>query len=213
MRKKGNIIIIEGPQGSGKSTMTNFIRDNLPGSNLYRLSGIKDKTKTGYEKNKTMYLGLINYMEALEETELNLIFDRTFFTEQVYAKLGYKDYSFDDVYKRLLRKLSDLDFNIYFVVLYLKDTNIYEKRIVRQHHQYQTFSKENSINQQNEYLKLIDNIKYKSIHKIKIATDDFTEAYNKLIKKIPVLSDAGIDVSNMIMADFMLWRYVVSEPL
>ena len=39
MRKKGNIIIIEGPQGSGKSTMTNFIRDNLPGSNLYRLSG------------------------------------------------------------------------------------------------------------------------------------------------------------------------------
>lgn len=192
MRKKGNIIIIEGPQGSGKSTMTNFIRDNLPGSNLYRLSGIKDKTKTGYEKNKTMYLGLINYMEALEETELNLIFDRTFFTEQVYAKLGYKDYSFDDVYKRLLRKLSDLDFNIYFVVLYLKDTNIYEKRIVRQHHQYQAFSKENSINQQNEYLKLIDNIKYKSIHKIKIATDDFTEAYNKLIKKIPVLSDTGI---------------------
>lgn len=192
MRKKGNIIIIEGPQGSGKSTMTNFIRDNLPGSNLYRLSGIKDKTKTGYEKNKTMYLGLINYMEALEETELNLIFDRTFFTEQVYANLGYKDYSFDDVYKRLLRKLSDLDFNIYFVVLYLKDTNIYEKRIVRQHHQYQAFSKENSINQQNEYLKLIDNIKYKSIHKIKIATDDFTEAYNKLIKKIPVLSDTGI---------------------
>ena len=192
MRKKGNIIIIEGPQGSGKSTMTNFIRDNLPGSNLYRLSGIKDKTKTGYEKNKTMYLGLINYMEALEETELNLIFDRTFFTEQVYAKLGYKDYSFDDVYKRLLRKLSDLDFNIYCVVLYLKDTNIYEQRIVRQHHQYQAFSKENSINQQNEYLSLIDNIKYKSIHKIKIATDDFTKAYNKLIKKIPVLSDAGI---------------------
>ncbi len=192
MRKKGNIIIIEGPQGSGKSTMTNFIRDNLPGSNLYRLSGIKDKTKTGYEKNKTMYLGLINYMEALEETELNLIFDRTFFTEQVYAKLGYKDYNFDDVYKRLLRKLSDLDFNIYFVVLYLKDTNIYEQRIVRQHHQYQAFSKENSINQQNEYLSLIDNIKYKSIHKIKIATDDFTKAYNKLIKKIPVLSDAGI---------------------
>lgn len=131
-------------------------------------------------------------MEALEETELNLIFDRTFFTEQVYAKLGYKDYSFDDVYKRLLRKLSDLDFNIYFVVLYLKDTNIYEQRIVRQHHQYQAFSKENSINQQNEYLSLIDNIKYKSIHKIKIATDDFTKAYNKLIKKIPVLSDAGI---------------------
>ena len=78
---RGNIIIIEGPQGSGKSTMANFLRDNLASSNLYRLTGIKDKSETGFEKNKTMYLGLINYMESLEETELSLIFDRTFFTE------------------------------------------------------------------------------------------------------------------------------------
>ena len=158
---RGNIIIIEGPQGVGKSTMANFLRDNLSSSNLYRLTGIKDKTKTGYQKNKTMYLGLLNYMEALEETELNLLFDRTFFTEEVYTKLGYKDYSFDDVYERLVRKLSELDFNIYFVVLYLKDTSLYEKRLVRQHHQYQKFSIESSVKQQEEYLKLIDNIKYK----------------------------------------------------
>ena len=69
---RGNIIIIEGPQGVGKSTMANFLRDNLSSSNLYRLTGIKDKTKTGYQKNKTMYLSLLNYMETLEETELNL---------------------------------------------------------------------------------------------------------------------------------------------
>ena len=52
-----------------------LIKDNLSSSNLYRLTGIKDKTKTGYQKNKTMYLGLLNYMEALEETELNLLFE------------------------------------------------------------------------------------------------------------------------------------------
>ena len=45
--KKRNIIIIEGPQGVGKSTLANFLRDNLPSTNLYRLSGINDKTKTG----------------------------------------------------------------------------------------------------------------------------------------------------------------------
>ena len=95
MKKRGNIIIIEGPQGVGKSTMANFLRDNLPTTNLYRLSGIKDKTKQGREKNKIMYLGLINYMESLEETELNLVFDRTFFSEQVYCMLGYKEYKFD----------------------------------------------------------------------------------------------------------------------
>lgn len=191
--KKGNIIIIEGPQGVGKSTMANFLRDNLASSNLYRLTGIKDKTPTGLNKNKTMYLGLINYMESLEDTELNLIFDRTFFTEEVYASLGYKEYNFDDVYERLLKKLADLDFNIYFVVLYLKDTSIYEKRLERQHHQYQTFSVENSINQQNKYLELLNNIKYKNINKIKIATDDYPKAYNKLINKIPILKESKIE--------------------
>lgn len=191
-KNRGNIIIIEGPQGVGKSTMANFLRDNLASSNLYRLTGINDKTPTGYEKNKIMYLGLINYMEALEETELNLIFDRTFFTEQVYSTLGYKEYKFDEAYERLVKKLSDLDYNIYFVVLYLKDTSIYEKRLQRQHHQYQAFSLENSVNQQNAYLKLIDDIKYKSIKTLKIATDNYEEAYNELIESIPVLKESGI---------------------
>ena len=192
MKKRGNIIIIEGPQGVGKSTMANFLRDNLASSNLYRLTGISDKTPSGYEKNKIMYLGLINYMEALEETQLNLIFDRTFFTEQVYSTLGYKEYKFDEAYTRLVKKLSDLDYNIYFVVLYLNDTSLYEKRLSRQHHQYQAFSLESSINQQNAYLELIDNIKYKSIKKLKIATDNYEEAYKELIENIPILKESNI---------------------
>ena len=77
---KNNIIIIEGPQGSGKSTMANFLRDNLASSNLYRLTGIKDKTASGLEKNIKMYNDLIDYMQKLEDMGVNLIFDRTFFT-------------------------------------------------------------------------------------------------------------------------------------
>lgn len=190
MEKRGNIIIIEGPQGVGKSTLANYIRDNLPASNLYRLSGISDKTETGLNKNKIMYLELINYMEALEETKLNLIFDRTFFSEQVYCTLGYKEYKFDEVYNRLIKKLSYLDFNIYFVILYLQDTKLYEKRLKRKsHHGYQSFSLENSINQQNEYLKLAGNIKLKNIHTLKVPMDDFDKGYEKIIKNIPVLKE------------------------
>lgn len=189
---RGNIIIIEGPQGSGKSTMANFLRDNLSSSNLYRLTGIKDKSITGYDKNKSMYLGLINYMESLEDTELNLIFDRTFFTEEVYSILGYKEYRFDKAYDRLIKKLSQLDFNIYLVVLYCKDTSLYEDRLKRQHHNYQAFSVENSVNQQNTYLKLIDEIEYDTINKIKLCVDDYDEAYKILIDSIPVLRDEGI---------------------
>lgn len=185
--ERGNIIIIEGPQGSGKSTMANFLRDNLACSNLYRLTGIKDKTITGYEKNKKMYFNLIDYMSSLEETGLNLIFDRTFFTEQVYASLGYKDYKFDDVYEELVKRLSKLNFNIYFVVLYCDDVSLYRERLKRVHHNYQSFSLDNSINQQNMYLKLIDEIKEENINKIKLCVDDFDKAYTTLIDSIPVL--------------------------
>ncbi len=190
--KRGTIIIVEGPQGVGKSTMANFLRDNLPTTNLYRLSGIKDKTQTGREKNKIMYLGLINYMESLEDTNLNLIFDRTFFTEQVYCMLDYKEYKFDEEYERLVKKLSYLEYDIYFVVLYLKDVNIYEQRLKRVHHNYQSFSVKNSIDQQNAYLSLADGIKNKNINVIKIAMDDFKEGYNKLIDNIPILKENGI---------------------
>ncbi len=192
-KKKGSIIIVEGPQGVGKSTLANFLRDNLPTTNLYRLSGIKDKTESGKEKNKIMYLGLINYMESLEETELNLVFDRTFFTEQVYCVLGYKEYKFDEEYKRLVKKLAALDYNIYFVVLYLKDEQLYVQRLRRMHHNYQAFSLQNSIDQQNAYLKLADNIKEKKIKVLKIAMDDYKKGYDKLIKNIPILKENNIE--------------------
>lgn len=191
---KGSIIIVEGPQGVGKSTLANFLRDNVPSANLYRLTGIKDKSSSGYEKNKIMYLGLINYMESLEEAELNLIFDRTFFTEEVYCNLGYKDYKFTDVYQRLVNKLAALDFDIYFAVLYLKDTNLYEERLNRQHHQYQKFSIQSSVDQQNEYLKLLDEIESPNIHKLKIAMDDFNDGYNEIIENIPLLKSLNISL-------------------
>ena len=78
------------------------------------------------------------------------------------------------------------------MILYLKDTSLYGKRLRRQHHQYQAFSIQNSINQQNEYLKLLDGIKYKNIHKLKISTDDFETAYKKLINSIPILKNSNI---------------------
>ncbi len=172
-------IIIEGPQGCGKTTLANYLRENIEASNLYRLTGNKDKTMTGKQKSVAMYKALLAYMKALENTDVNLIFDRTFFTEQVYANLGYKEYSYDDVLQELVAELICLDYDIHYISLYLEDVHIYEQRLKRVHHNYQEFSLENSVNQQKEYAKIADMLEQTgkvTVHRL--AMDDFEKAYD-----------------------------------
>lgn len=179
---KDTIIIVEGPQGVGKTTFTNYLREKIAASDLYRLTGIKDKTETGYPKIKRKYLKLLEYVENCED--VNIIFDRTFFSEEVYSRLGFKAYSFHELYEELLKKLDSLNFDIYFVVLYLKNTSEYEKRIQRDKGVYQKFSVQSSIRQQDEYLKLADEIEKqtKNIKVIRFNTDD-NRAYKENINK------------------------------
>lgn len=172
---KDSIIIVEGPQGAGKTTFTNYLREKIVPSDLYRLTGIKDKTETGYAKIKKKYLKLLEYVENCED--VNMIFDRTFFSEEVYSRLGFKTYSFNDLYKVLLNKLDSLNFNIYFVVLYLKDTDEYKARIQRDKGEYQKFSVESSIKQQEEYLKLADEVE-KNTKNIKVIRFDNSNSEN-----------------------------------
>lgn len=172
-----------GPQGCGKTSLTNYLRDNIAASNLYRLTGNKDKTITGKEKSRKMYYALLNYMKEIENSDVNIIFDRTFFTEQVYALLGYKDYDFTDVYEELLKKFNELNYDVYYISLYLKDVNIFETRLKREHHNYQAFSLENSTNQQKAYQSLIPEIKkLKNTKVYELAMDDFNLAYQEINK-------------------------------
>ena len=184
------LIIVEGPQGVGKTTLANYLRDNIAGSNLYRLSGQKDKTLTGLEYSRIMYDALIDYLEKMQSVPMDMIFDRTFMTEEVYARLGYKDYSFTKEYNYYLSKLSSLKYEMYYFSLYLEDVDLFRKRLDREeHHLYQEFSLQNSINQQNMYLELAMEISKKEINYdnpiqvVPLAMDDFDKSYTK-VKKI-----------------------------
>ena len=185
------IIILEGPQGVGKTTITDYIRNSIPYTNLYRLSGTADTTKTGKEKAKIMYEDLVDYIEKLQNKSVNLLFDRTFFTEEIYCRLGFKEYTFTDVYNKLLDRLAKMDFDIYYITLYLSDENEFAKRLDREGKakvKYTEFNKQSSVNQQNEYLKLADEIKekYKNINVIKI---DNCRDLNEVKKEIKELLD------------------------
>ena len=190
MIKLERLIILEGPQGVGKTTLANYLRDNIAGSNLYRLSGQKDKTLTGLEYSRIMYDALIDYLEKMQSVPMDMIFDRTFMTEEVYARLGYKDYSFTKEYNYYLFKLSILKYEMYYFPLYLENVDLYRKRLDRgEHHLYQEFSLQNSINQQNMYLELAMEISKKEINYdnpiqvVPLAMDDFDKSYTK-VKKI-----------------------------
>lgn len=183
------IIIVEGAQGAGKTTITDFIRNSIPYTNLYRLNGTADSSPSGKEKSKKMYLGLIDYMKTLENSSINLLFDRTFFTEEVYCRLGFKEYSFTDLYEELLESLSKLDFEIYYLTLYLSDENEFEKRLLREGKadvKYAKFKKESSIEQQNMYLKIADEIseKYPNINVIKLDNMQPIEETQQRIKEL-----------------------------
>ena len=158
---KEKIIIVEGPQGAGKTTVTDYIRHSLPYTNLYRLSGNKDSSKEGLKKSIKMYDDLINYMKTLEHTDINLVFDRTFFTEEVYCRLGFKDFSFTEEYNKCVKALDNLDFDIYYINLYLDDTNAFAERLKRSGKakiDYAAFAVESSIKQQNMYKEIADEL-------------------------------------------------------
>ncbi len=169
---KDTIIIVEGPQGTGKTTVTNYLREKMSATDLYRLSGIKDKTETGKEKIKTKYERLLDYIESCKD--INMIFDRNFFSNEVYARLGYQKYKFSDVYENLLNRLNNIDADIYLVILYLEDEGEFENRLKRDKHEYQKFEVQSSILQQREYLKLAGEVEKqaKNIKVIRFNTDN-----------------------------------------
>lgn len=169
---KDTIIIVEGPQGIGKTTVTNYLREKMSATDLYRLSGIKDRTEKGKEKIKIKYEKLLDYIESCRD--INMIFDRNFFTNEVYARLGYQSYDFKDVYENLLERLDNIDSDIYLVILYLKNEGEFENRLKRDKHEYQKFETQSSILQQREYLKLADEVEKvtKNIKVIRFNTDN-----------------------------------------
>ena len=57
------LIVVEGPQGAGKTTVTDFLRYSLSYTNLYRLCGTSDSSAQGKKKAEEMYINLLEYIK------------------------------------------------------------------------------------------------------------------------------------------------------
>ena len=194
------LIVVEGAQGAGKTTITDYLRNSVKYTNLYRLCGTSDSSISGLKKAEEMYIDLIDYIKKLENKSINLLFDRTFFTEENYCRLGLKEYSFTEVYNKLLDEFSKLDFDIYYITLYLSDESLYEKRLQREgkvEPKYAKFNVSNSIKQQNTYLEMSKEIKEKiNLCNRQLRVLDYKEKIGNLT-----------DYSMKILKDFVRVKY------
>ena len=107
---------------------------------------------------------------------MSILFDRTFFTEYVYCSLGFKEFDYKDEFDKFLARFANFDFDIYYITLYLSDTDEFERRLARDDkgiNKYAKFSKESSVKQQNAYMEVAREVEEKygdKIHVINIDT-------------------------------------------
>lgn len=164
--QKEVVIIAEGPQGVGKTTVTNWLREQIPYSNLCRMTGTRYTGAEAYPKMVRQHGGMMSYIMSLTSGGINFILDRFYFTEQVYSILGYNSNNFDSAYKRLNEDLLTLRYDVYLLNLYCSDEELLRARLQRDKPQYQTvqFNLNNTLQQADLYKRLFEELKDANKH-------------------------------------------------
>lgn len=190
--KKPKLIIVEGSQGSGKTTVTNYLRENITSTNLFRLSGCKsDDLSMPYKYHKELLETCVRMGEM--GVDNNIVFDRSYLSEWIYRILGYKNTDmteFNDYGWSLSSVLNDLTkyYNVILVPLYVSNNNTYIERLMRDKPTYNTtiFSVENSIIQEDSYIDLCEEIvsTFTDIRLLKFNSEDHPSILLKLLEEI-----------------------------
>lgn len=156
---KPKLIIVEGAQGSGKSTICRELREQMTSTTLISLSGTSDKSKGGAWKCYEYHSAILNTLFDISHCGLNTILERSHLSERVYCELGYKPYTFIEQAKNLNAKLRFLatKYDVHIFVLTCAKSE-YEKRLQRDKGSYIGFSVESSLKQQDAYLLELKNI-------------------------------------------------------
>ena len=156
------LIILEGPRGSGKSTVARELRNSVEGSTLINPTGFKDDGEQGLHKIASYYDALESFLKSLSDSSETfcVISDRMFFSEVVYSRI-YKKYDFLPIYHRLLTSLLDYVDELHVFYMKTSDEEVLKQRLNRD--KVQLFDKveetiAQSTRQQHHYDKLFDDI-------------------------------------------------------
>lgn len=149
---KPKLVFIIGSQGSGKSTICKELRESLSNTTLMDLSAVKDKTEVGERKMYRFHKNLLDMFENSKFTTMNWVICRSFMCEKIYCNLGFKEYSFEMYYRLLVEQLESLakEYDINIILLKV-NPKLLETRLKRDKFEYQKFSVESSMKQQEQY--------------------------------------------------------------
>lgn len=160
------VVIINGCKGSGKSTATNWLREQMINTNLFRNSGHgKVQRDDICPEDATFYYfkGLLDTMISCERCGYNFVWDGSFITEQVYCDLalGSKDYDFTACSKTLMMDLNNAVaqyYDVHIVQLFCGHRVISERLNGRHKGVYDniSFTSANSMKEQTRYLEIMD---------------------------------------------------------
>lgn len=182
-----NITIIEGARGTGKSTVVSKIRQSIPEVTLINPTGFHLDGDDGLTASTSYYDSWMDFLYSLRYHPSNILFDRFYFSEQVFSKL-YKSYKFDNFYEGFnldMASLSHTGVKIDIILLKINNEEELEKRLSRDK---VAFDKvEESVNetmrQQKEYEKLFKELSGAlNIHIVDTDGKSIDEVYDEVIK-------------------------------
>lgn len=158
MNKKPILLIIEGSICSGKSSLSKSLREQLPHTMLMDLSSIEKDN----EPNSYMYhANVMNMILDMKGYGTNFVLSRSYISNEIYARLGKKDYDNSRNFRILTNKLELLQYwyDVKIVIL-ASNPNEYERRLnKRNKFELIPHTKEEALAQQKQYLLIADELR------------------------------------------------------
>lgn len=188
------ILILEGCRGTGKSTLAFKLRQKLPETTLINFTGFHDDGDIGLKKVSNYYDTWMKMFFSMCNHESRFIFDRFYFSEQVYSSL-YKNYSFTNEYVKLnnlLEDLSNMNVKVNIVLLTIQNEQELENRLIRDKIPFNKVNEnvQESLKQQNVYKHIFNALHYKhannnlKVHTIDTSGRTNDEVYHLIIDKV-----------------------------
>lgn len=180
------LLLVEGCIGSGKTTLANELRERMKHTQLLSLSSLD--TKNDFLREDDQYLwfhqSVLDFCRA-NLVNTNIILARSFLSDYIYYKLGHKpdDYNGESNYSLLCSKLKGVTkiADVEIIILTANENQL-KTRLNRDKFQLVEHTVEEALNQQEEYLKVSEDLKQKGFNVKIIDNSDLT--INTVIKKV-----------------------------